>query len=426
MDPMLAISTSLCFSLFYISLFKLLKKRRKSFSKIMNEAQIGAMKELQQLLGGIKPVKIHGQETHFISRYGGHSYTMAQLSKWAPVYQNFPRYLIEPLAFGGLVAFVVILAARGENISTLLPTLGVMALAGYRLLPNFQLLYGIATGISLMMYSLDEVYAEFSVADDDERETREPKNVVEKPIHWTQAVEFKDVSFNYNESGKPVLRDVSFSIRKNEFIAFIGETGSGKSTLVDLLMALHRAKEGTILIDGNPLTAELHRRWRAGIGYVPQEIFLLDDTVATNIAFGLRDNEVDMAQVKRVAKIAQISEFIENELPEGYSTEVGERGVRLSGGQRQRIGLARALYHNPEMLVLDEATSALDSTTEKALLEAIENLFGRMTLVVIAHRLTTIRNANQICVLKEGTISEKGTYAELGLDAADSTVPSEA
>lgn len=415
-DFILAIIAAVSFGTFYILVFYLLRNRRRVTSATMKMANRGAMREAQQLLGGIKPIKVHGSEAAFIDRYAKHSFTQSTLFKWFPIYQNAPRYLVEPLAFGGVVALVVILAARGEDFASLLPTLGVMALAGYRLIPNLQLLYGAATGISLMMHSLEEVYEEFIDAEkpSDRVSTLDFRKKVE-PLTWQDSVQMENLTFAYSETSRPVLNDISLRIRKRQFIAFIGQTGSGKSTLIDILLGLHWPQSGQLLVDGEPLTRDSIRNWRAGIGYVPQEIFLLDDSITANIAFGIDHRHIDMGRVKQAAEVAQIKEFIETEMPDGFRTTVGERGVRLSGGQRQRIGLARALYRQPDLLVLDEATSALDNATETALMQAIEGLYGQITLVIIAHRLSTIKRADCIYVLKGGRLDQRGTFEELNL-----------
>jgi ATP-binding cassette subfamily C protein len=227
----------------------------------------------------------------------------------------------------------------------------------------------------------------------------------------------KDLTFQYEGASVPVIDNLNLEIKRNQFVAFVGSTGSGKSTIIDIILGLHSPGKGGLVLDGVPIENDQLRKWRAGIGYVPQEIFLLDDTVAANIAFGVEPKDIDMEQVKRVAEVAQIKEFIETEMPDGFLSEVGERGVRLSGGQRQRIGLARALYHQPSLLVLDEATSALDMKTEAALMRAIEGLYGKITLVVIAHRLSTIRRADNIFRLDHGQVADQGTFEELGLQA---------
>ncbi|MEX0330171.1 MAG: ABC transporter ATP-binding protein [Puniceicoccaceae bacterium] len=414
-NPGFAIGAAIALGIFYSLIYKILRNRRENTSRSMKLANRGAMREAQQLLGGIKPIKVHGVEQVFLNRYAQHSAIQATLQKWFPIYQNAPRYLIEPLAFGAIVIFVLLLSIQRQDFSSFIPMLGVMAMAGYRLIPNFQLFYGSATQITLMMHSMEEVYDEFMTAEEPdtlELIARRPANV--NQLEWSNAIRLEKITFQYPSTKSPVINGLSLKIPKNSFIAFVGETGSGKSTLVDILLGLHRPQSGRIMIDELELARDNMRPWRASIGYVPQEIFLLDDTIAANVAFGLEAKAIDEEQLRTVTEVAQIREFIESELPDGFQSRVGERGVRLSGGQRQRIGLARALYHKPALLVLDEATSALDNATESALMEAIEALYGQMTLVVIAHRLTTIRRADQIFLLKDGGVERQGTFEELG------------
>lgn len=412
-DPILAICTAVGFSIYYSLIFAFLKNRRTATSKALKEANSGAMKELYQLLSGVKPSKIHGVEETLLDRFAGHSAMQAALRKWFPIYQNSPRYFIEPIAFGGMVVLVLVLSSRGENFTDVLPTLGVMALVGYRLIPSFQLLYGSATGMSLMTHCLEEVYEEFLAAESDKPLLSFKRQT--KPLEWQKSIQLSNLTFQYEGSPLPVIRDLNLTILRNQFVAFIGSTGSGKSTIIDLLLGLHTPQEGGLLLDGIPIREDQMRRWRAGIGYVPQDIFLRDESVAENIAFGISRKDINMEQVRRVAEVAQIRDFVENEMPGGFDAQVGERGVRLSGGQRQRIGLARALYHNPSLLVLDEATSALDVQTESAVMEAIESLYGKITLVVIAHRLSTIEKADVIYRLEDCSIKDFGTFQELGL-----------
>lgn len=415
-DPLIACAATLGLGGFYVAVFSILKHRRFHHSNRMKDANRGAMREAQQLLAGIKPVKVHQSEAAFLTRYRRHSAEQAVLRKWMPVYQNTPRYLIEPLAFGGMIAMVVVLTARGDNLTTLLPKLGVMALAAYRLLPNLQMVYASLSGISMNRHTVEEVHEEFYEAT--VLSTEIIGGSKPEPLAWSQALNVENLTFSYPGTATPLFSGLSLDIRKNQFVALVGCTGSGKSTLVDLLLGLHTPDEGTIRVDETVLNGETLSAWRASLGYVPQEIFLLDDTIAANIAFGVSANAINPKRVAEVAHIAQIAEFIETELPGGYQSRVGERGVRLSGGQRQRIGLARALYHNPSTLVLDEATSALDDTTESALMEAIEALHGEITLIVIAHRLSTIQRADRVFVLDHGQIVRSGTFEQVQDNAA--------
>jgi ATP-binding cassette subfamily C protein len=272
-----------------------------------------------------------------------------------------------------------------------------MAVAGYRLVPAVQLLYSQVTQITSMRYSLDQVFNEFVAAESDEEASNLEISLGKShPIEWHDAIALDEVSFIYPGTDRRILDRFSVTIQKNTSIGFIGPTGSGKSTLIDVLLGLHRPTSGQVLIDSKALTLELVPSWQATIGYVPQDIFLIDDTIARNIALGVPDNEIENARLREVCAMAQILDFIEIELRDGFQTTVGERGVRLSGGERQRLGLARALYHRPSLLLLDEATSALDIATEARLIEALRNLSGKLTIVIVAHRLSAVAECDQL------------------------------
>jgi ABC-type multidrug transport system fused ATPase/permease subunit len=274
-----------------------------------------------------------------------------------------------------------------------------MALAGYRLLPSLQLLYAQLTQISSMRHAVDEVYDEFVAAETDKSvppaisyEVLAPA----QPLPWNDTITLREITFRYPGAAGTALEGLSLIIAKNSSLGVIGPTGSGKSTLIDLLLGLYQPTAGEILIDGRLLTPALVPSWQSSIGYVPQDIFLIDDTIARNIAFGCQDNEIDRTLLREACVTAQLLDFIEAELPRGFDTNVGERGIRLSGGQRQRIGLARALYHRPSLLILDEATSALDMATEAKLLQALRSLTGKLTMVVAAHRVSAVANCDQL------------------------------
>ena len=403
-QPVIALSAAIGLGGFYVILFRLLARKRREVDQNLRISLGGFFREAQQMLGGIKPVKVHRAEEYFLSRFSRHSAVIAQMNARVPVFANSVRYLVEPLAFGGLVFAVLLLAMRGRDFSDILPNLGVMALAGYRLLPSLQLLYSQLTSISSVRHALDEVYDEFVVAETDKSISPEIKSealIAVRPFRWNNAITLRQISFRYPSASLQAVDGLSVTIPKNTSLGVIGPTGSGKSTLVDLLLGLYQPTAGEILIDGRTLTPELVPAWQASIGYVPQDIFLIDDTIARNVAFGLPDNEIDRARLREACAMAQILDFIETELPAGFDTCVGERGVRLSGGQRQRIGLARALYHRPSLLILDEATSALDMATEAKLLDALRSLAGKLTMVVAAHRLSAVANCEQLVDLSK-------------------------
>jgi len=398
-QPVIAISAAVILGGFYAIAFQLLKRKRREVNENLKTHVGGQFREAQQMLGAIKPVKVHRAEEHFLSRFANHSSVVARMNAWLPVFSNSARYVVEPLAFGGLVVAVLLLAAKGRDFSDILPNLGVMALAGYRLLPSLQLLYGQLTQVSSMRHAVDEVYDEFATA---EIEKSIPSIVrIEsvtptRSLAWNNAITLCDVSYRYPGLSRLALEGLSIIIPKNSSLGVIGPTGSGKSTFVDLLLGLYQPTTGEILIDGQLLTPAVVPSWQASIGYVPQDIFLIDDTIARNVAFGLPDKKIDSASLREACAMAQILDFIEAELSDGFDTKVGERGIRLSGGQRQRIGLARALYHRPSLLILDEATSALDVATEAKLLEALRSLTGKLTMVVAAHRLSAVANCDQV------------------------------
>lgn len=391
-NPRVALGAALLFGAFYFSIFRFLGRQRQKVTDGLKIANRGIMLESQQLLSGIKPIKVHRAEEPFLKRFRNHSERQAKLMAWMPLYQNGPRYLIEPLAFGGVVIVVMVYAARGENFISLLPTLGVMALAGYRLLPALQFLYSQVTVLTTTRHALDEVYDEFVAVErgmDQEIPNTRARFTAPAALNWEKEIAIHDLTFQYPGVPKPVIEKLNLTIPKNSSLGIIGTTGSGKSTLVDLILGLHQPTSGSICIDGVALTPENRRAWRGGIGYVPQDIFLIDDTIAANIAFGIAGTEIDPKRLNDAAAAAQILEFIRS-LPKQWESKVGERGVRLSGGQRQRVGLARALYHRPSLLILDEATSALDIETETEVMKAIDSLHGKVTMLVIAHRFSTI------------------------------------
>jgi len=397
-QPKIALGAALVFGVFYVSVFRLLASWRHRSSKGLNLAQAGMLTHLQQLLGGIKAAKIHRAEGFLTGEFALNSEQQARLMSWALLAASAPRYLVEPVAFGALVAVVLAYAARGMDFLALLPNLGVMAFAGYRLMPMFQVLYSQLSQASTWRHTLEELYGEIHKAENSFRIAGVKSfAAVDRPapMTWKSEIRLEGVEFAYPGAKRPVIQNLDLVIPKNSSLGIVGETGCGKSTLVDLILGLHEPTSGRILIDNQVLGEDNRRAWWGGIGYVPQDIYLLDDTVTANIAFGVPPEEVDPQAVRVAAEAAQIREFVDKELPIGFATEVGERGVRLSGGQRQRIGLARALYHRPELLILDEATSALDNATEAEVIKAIDRLQGKVTLIIVAHRLSTIEKCKK-------------------------------
>jgi ATP-binding cassette, subfamily B, bacterial PglK len=407
-QPVIALGAALLLGGFYGIVFLLLRHRSHLLGEGLQEANRGTIITAQQFLGGIKPILVHGKQKFFTDEFARHSADQARLYPWVPIYGNGPRYLIEPIAFGGLVAAVIWLAAHGRAFSDILPNLTVMALAGYRMLPSIQLLYSQLSQINAMRYTVGEIEAELAEIGATSKRIISPEHAEQSvPLSFEKGIRLENVTFDYPGSNRAVLENFSLEIPKNSSVGIIGPTGSGKSTLVDIILGLHRPQSGGIRVDERVLRPEDFGSWRSMIGYVPQDIYLLDASVAANIAFGIPSDEVDQAALREAAEAAQILNFIETELPAQWNTVVGERGARLSGGQRQRIGLARALYHRPQVLVLDEATSALDTKTEAEVIEAIDALHGHLTLIIIAHRLSTIQGCDRVCRLGNKEPEEK-------------------
>ena len=360
-------------------------------------------------LASIKTTKVLGKEKYYIDEYDKASYLFARNNAYRAIIGALPRYVIEGVAFGGLMLFVVIQLALGRSLDSLIPIVGVLGLAGYRMLPALNQTFSALSNVIFSAPIVDKIYEEML----EESEFESLSDEILAPIKFSQGIALKNVSFSYDATQSFKLSKVSLEIKKNQVIGFIGETGSGKSTLIDILMGLLKPDEGLMLVDEEVINPENLRHYQRLIGYVPQDIYLSDASLEKNIAFGVKDTDIDHERIKKAAQVAAIDQFIENELDEGYQTFVGERGVRLSGGQRQRIGIARALYHQPEIIVFDEATSALDNATEKEVLKAIKNASKDRTVIMIAHRLNTLKDCDVIYKLDKGQIVFSGSYQDV-------------
>jgi ABC-type multidrug transport system fused ATPase/permease subunit len=319
-----------------------------------------------------------------------------------------PRFALEAIAFGGMLLVILYLMAQSGSFAAALPIVTLYAFAGYRLMPALQQIYGAVTQLKYAGPALKALHTDLVGLN-----PVEPYGKVLEPLHLNKCIELNTIVYQYPKANAPALNGINLSIPARSTVGLVGSTGSGKTTTVDLILGLLEPQEGTLCIDGQVVNASNRRQWQKSIGYVPQHIYLADDTVSANIAFGLAQEMMDQRAVERAAKIANLHDFVVQDMPQGYGTMVGERGVRLSGGQRQRIGIARALYHNPSVLVLDEATSALDNLTEQAVMEAVHNLSHSITIILIAHRLTTVRECDQIFLLEKGIVKSKGTFKQL-------------
>lgn len=406
-QPFIALAGVALLGAMYLGVFLLVRPKTQEMGEKLRIHNRGIFVAAHQMMTGIKPVLVHGKQEYFFKRFNEHSSKLAPLFAKMPLYQNGPRYVIEPVLFGSMVAIVIWFATQGRSLAEVMPELAVIALAGYRMMPAAQLLYSQLSSITAWAYTLGELERELHLLlNESDDKTPKPKGTLSPALGFARNISLAGVTFQYPGAPKPVIDDFSLEIPRGRSIGIVGTTGSGKSTLVDLILGLHRPQSGRLLVDGVELTDDKLQAWRAKIGYVPQDIFLLDDTLEANIAFGIPAEEIDGERLRKAARGAQILDFIEKELPQGFATEVGERGVRLSGGQRQRIGLARALYHEPEILILDEATSALDNETEAAVMKTINALHGNLTLIIIAHRLSTIEGCDEVVRLQSSQQSE--------------------
>ncbi|QKT03808.1 ABC transporter ATP-binding protein [Ectothiorhodospiraceae bacterium 2226] len=368
-----------------------------------------------EALGGIKEVKVLGLENAQLRAFRKPALRFARRQATNQIISELPHFALQALVFGGMVILLLtMLAARDGNLTAALPLLALYAFAGYRLMPALQKVYRSMTKLRFGEAPLKALHDDVVATGIIQRAVdAAPLPPPPEPIRLRKELELREVSYSYPGAARPALSKIEMSIPARTTVGIVGSTGAGKTTVVDLILGLLSADAGELRVDGSVITPERVRAWQQSLGYVPQSIFLTDDTVAGNIAFGVPPDQIDMAAVERAARIAELHDLVVNDMPEGYATEIGERGVRLSGGQRQRIGIARALYHDPDVLILDEATSALDNLTERAVMDAVHNLGHRKTIILIAHRLTTVRECDTIFLLEHGRVSESGTYNQL-------------
>jgi ATP-binding cassette, subfamily B, bacterial PglK len=475
-DPLLALGISVVLGGAYTVIFLTIRR----YLTRIGQDRVAANKErfqvAQEALGGIKEVKVFGREQAFYSQFVKPSQRFATHQATNAVLSQLPRFVLEMIAFGGVLLVALYLLRTHGEFQKMLPVLALYAFAGYRLLPALQQLYAQVTKLRFTLPALDILYADIQ----EFRANALPsKGPVPAPLRVTQGITLENIIFTYPKADKPALRNLSLHIPAMSTVGLVGSTGSGKTTTVDLILGLLTPQSGQLLVDGevtvSPLVGEsvsrlvgesvsrlvgesvnrlvgesvsrsvgesVNRlvgesvsrldsetvgrsdgqtvgrsdrllRWQRTLGYVPQHIYLADDTVAANIAFGIPAKDIDMDAVIRAATVAELHGFVDKELAKGYQTLVGERGVRLSGGQRQRIGIARALYHNPQVLIMDEATSALDNVTERLVMQSIRQMKGQRTIILIAHRLTTVQECDVIFLLEQGKVVGQGTFEEL-------------
>ena len=406
-DPILTLIVGLSLSTAYLIIFYFVSKYlNQSGSKRLINNQL-RFTTVNEAFGAAKEVKIGGLEQAYIKRFSNAAQIYARVQASQRVIAQLPRFILEGIAFGGILLMILYSMSQTGNFNSALPIISLYVFAGYRLMPAVQQIYEAFTQLTFIAPSLDKLY--------DDLKNLKPfnENQDQDILPFNKSITLKNIHYNYPNASRTILKDISFNISAKSTVGLVGATGSGKTTTVDIILGLLEPQKGTLEIDGKIIRKQNSRSWQRSIGYVPQQIFLADDTIAANIAFGLEPKEINQEAVEKASKIANLHEFVIDELPRKYQTTIGERGVRLSGGQRQRIGIARALYHNPQLLILDEATSALDNQTEKAVMDAIDNLDKNITIIQIAHRLNTLKKCDKIFLLEKGELKKEAKYDEL-------------
>lgn len=393
-DPMIAITTAFVIFLFYISIYLLVRKKLIQIGLEFTQENKERYQTCQEALVGIKDVIINNAKLGYIEQFEKSSRVFARHIATRDTLGQIPLNIIETVGYGCLICLAMILVISGEDISHILPILGLYGFAAYRMLPAAQNIYRSISQLKFSQQVLQILKSEFEL-EKNEIEKVQIKSKIKK-LEFSHSIRLDNIHFTYpNRLDQPVLDSFNIEIKKNSSLGIMGKSGSGKSTLMDIMLGLLVPQKGNIYIDNVQLTQENINAWRDLVGYVPQFIYLADKSIAENIAFGIPKENINLDQVRKVSKLAQIDEFIQNKLPSGYDTVVGERGVTLSGGQRQRIGIARALYKRPQVLFMDEATSALDFETEKNINETIYKLKDQITLIIISHKYSCIHNCDK-------------------------------
>lgn len=400
-DPTLALIVGSTLISAYLLVYFFVRKKLNKIGKDRLKNNELRYKVVSEAFGGAKEAKVSGSEQFYINNYSDNSKIYAETHSAVQIISQLPRYALEAIAFGGVLLMILYMISKTGSFNSVVPVISLYVLAGYRLIPALQQTYASISQLVFIGPGIDKLYEDF-------RNLKIHKvNQDQEVISLNKEIVLKNINYNYPKTSKSVIKNLNLIIPSKSTIGIIGNTGSGKTTIIDIILGLLEPQKGTLEVDGKIITSKNVRNWQKSIGYVPQHIYLTDDTIAANIAFGQYHKDINQSAIEDASKIANLHEFISNELSEKYKTIIGERGIKLSGGQRQRIGIARALYHKPQVLVLDEATSALDNQTEEVVMEAINNISKNVTIILIAHRLNTIKNCDIIFKIQSGKIIEQ-------------------
>ena len=390
-DPKLALLTSLSLGLFYGIIFFSIRSYLNQIGKKRLKSNEIRFLSISEAFGAVKEVKVSGLEQIYLKHFSNSAKIYARTQVSSSILSQLPRFFLEAIAFGGIMLIILYKMTQTGSFNNALPIISLYVFAGYRLIPSLQQIYRSFTSLTFAGPVIDKLY----------NNKKNLKNVLinkdEKLLDFNKSIKLNNLHYNYPNASRTTLKDINLNIPAKATVGLIGPTGSGKSTMVDIILGLLEAQKGTLEVDGKIITNENLRSWQKSIGYVPQHIYLSDDQI----------------RVEKVSKIANLHQFVMDDLPQKYLTTIGERGIRLSGGQRQRIGIARALYHNPKLLILDEATSALDNETEKSVMNSINNLDNNITIIIIAHRLNTVKDCDIIFKLEKGRLVKQGKFEEI-------------
>lgn len=407
-DPFIAFLISCTLGLAYLIIYKIIRSYLKNIGSERLKVNQLRFTTVNEVFGAGKEIKLGGFENNYIDRFNKTSKIFAKHQATAKILGQLPRFSIEAVGFGGMILFILYSLIQNDTFVNAFPLVALYAFGGYRILPALQQSYNSISSLRYSGPALDNLYEELKL---NKKVLSENNNIVSLPVK--SLISLKEVSYKYPNTNKSSIENINLDILACSTVGLVGSTGSGKTSTADIILGLLEPQKGELTVDGQIINDQNRRSWQKSIGYVPQFIFLSDDTIFSNIGFGYDKNDINKNSVIQAAKAANLHEFIINELPMGYDTIIGERGIRLSGGQRQRLGIARALYHNPKVLVLDEATSAMDSVTEKLIMDAINILKKNTTIILIAHRLTTIKNCDKIFLLDKGKLIDQGNYEYL-------------
>ncbi len=408
-NPKVAIVGLVIFSLAYLIIYKLVRLRLFKNGQTISRLATTRFKLINEGFSGVKDILLLGRQKYFIQRFERASDTLAYVSGNNRTLEQVPRYIIELITYAALISLILSLILVDEgSLSTIMPILAIYALAGFKLLPATQQIYVGMAQIKANISALDSIKEDLIASQNNQLQS----NLTASRLDLKHDIQLQNVQFSYPSKTTPVLKGLNLTIKANGLIGIVGASGSGKSTIIDVILGLIEPQKGSLLVDGVAINKKNKRAWQNSIGFVPQSIFLSEGSIAENVAFGVSQEEINIEKVKRAITLAHLDELIE-ELPEGLESKVGERGVKLSGGQRQRIGIARALYDDPNVLVFDEATSALDGITEKMIMDAIHDFSGQKTIIMIAHRLKTVKKCDTIFMVDKGELVDSGTFEAL-------------